>query len=36
MSLGHPVTKVVATFIKTGPFRPGDDDEDDGGGHGRK
>ncbi len=29
ISLGHPVTKVVATFLKTGPFQPGDDDDDD-------
>ncbi len=36
VSLGRPVTKVVATFIKTGPFRPGDDDDDDDGGHGKK
>jgi hypothetical protein len=36
ISLGRPVTKVVATFIKTGPFKPGDDDDDDdGGGRGR-
>jgi hypothetical protein len=35
MSLGRPVTKVVATFVKTGPFDPGDDDDDDdGNGHG--
>lgn len=37
VSLGRPVTKLVATFIKTGPFQPGDDDDDDvGGGHGKK
>jgi len=35
MSLGRPVTKVVATFVKTGPFSPGDDDDDDADGHGR-
>jgi hypothetical protein len=34
MSLGRPVTKVVATFLKTGPFGPGDGD-DDGDGHGK-
>ena len=35
MSLGRPVTKVVASFLKTGPFGPGDDDDDGGDGHGR-
>jgi hypothetical protein len=35
MSLGRPVTKVVATFVKTGTFGPADKDDDDGGGRGR-
>jgi hypothetical protein len=36
-SLGRPVTKVEASFIKTGRFRPGDDDDDRGDdGHGGK
>jgi len=29
-SLGRPVTKVVATFLKTGTIGPGDDDDEDG------
>ena len=35
MSLGRPVTKVVATFLKTGPFAPGDKDDDDEDAHGK-
>jgi hypothetical protein len=34
-SLGRPVTKVVATFLKTGTFDPDDKDDDDANGHGR-
>jgi hypothetical protein len=34
-SLGRPVTKVVATFLKTGPFGPGDKDDDDERGRGK-
>jgi len=33
-SLGRPVTKVVATFLKTGPFGPADKDDDEDG-HGK-
>jgi hypothetical protein len=36
ISLGRPVTKLLAKFNKTGPFQPGDDDDDDSGGHGNK
>jgi hypothetical protein len=35
MSLGRPLTKVVAAFLKTGPFGPGDGDGDDTDGPGR-
>lgn len=34
-SLERPVTKVVATFLKTGTFGPGDKDDDDEDGHGK-
>jgi hypothetical protein len=34
-SLGRPLTKVVATFLKTGTFGPGDKDDDAAGGPGR-
>ena len=34
-SLGRPLTKVVATFLKTGTFGPGDKDDDDADGPGR-
>jgi hypothetical protein len=35
MSLGRPLTKVVATFLKTGTFGRGDRDDDDADGAGR-
>ena len=35
MSLGRPVTKLIATFLKTGTFGPGDRDDDDEDGHGK-
>ncbi len=35
-SVGRPITKVVATFLKTGDIDPNDHDDDDGGGHGKK
>jgi hypothetical protein len=35
-SLGRPVTKVVATFLRTGSFGPGDPDDEDDGDHGRR
>lgn len=35
-SLGRPVTKVVATFVKTGTFGPDDPDDEDGVGEARE
>jgi len=35
-SLGRPVTRLVATFLKTRSFGPGNGDDDDDGDHGRR
>jgi hypothetical protein len=36
MSIGRPVTKLVATFLQTGTFGPGDKGDDDEDGRGKK